>query len=114
MNDLRLLGVQIIECIAKLIGPARNLSFRKRRSARSQHFRKVLTGDVLHDEKLTVAFVEVIAYAWPCRMMHPRQQSRLAFELFAQLLFRKEGFLEGDSRIQTLVNRLVYRAHAAL
>ena len=47
-------------------------------------------------------------------MMKPRQQTRLALELFPQPLFGKKRLFQGDHGVQTQVNRFVNRAHAAL
>ena len=114
MNYLRILRVQIIERVAKLIGPANNFILRKRSVAGGQHLRQILARDVLHYEKLSVALVEMIADARQRRMVHPRQQPRFPLELLAQFLFRKKGLLQRDRRVQSLINCLVHGAHAAL
>ena len=114
MNDLRILRVQIVERIAQLIAPAQHLFLRKGTVAARQHFVKVFARNVLHHQKLPVAFVEMIAYPRQRRMMHPRQQTRLAFELLAQLLIGEQRLFQRDDSIEPLVKRLINRAHAAL
>jgi len=47
-------------------------------------------------------------------MMQPGQQTRFALELLAQFLVRKKGFFQSDGGIETLIQGLVHRAHAAL
>src|SRR5437016_3312437 len=114
MNDLRILRVQIVEGIAQLIAPTQHLFLRKRTVAAREHFVKVFAGDVLHHQKLSVAFVEMIAYPRQRLMMHPRQQTRFAFELLAQLLIGEKRLFQGDDSIEPLVQRFIHRAHAAL
>ena len=46
--------------------------------------------------------------------MQTRLQSCLAFELLAQTFLGKERFFKGNGGIDTLVDRLVNGAHAAL
>ena len=114
MDNLRILGVQIVECVTKLIGPTQHFILRKRRVAMRLHFRQVLSRDVLHHQELTIAFVEMVADARQRRVMQPRQQTRLALELLAQLLIGKKRFFQRHRRIKPLVHGLVNRAHAAL
>ena len=114
MNDLRILRVQIVEGIAQLIAPTQHLCLRKRTVTTREHFVKVLARDVLHHQKLPVTFVEVIAHSRQRRMVHPRQQTRFAFELLAQLLIGEKRLFQSDDGIQPLVYRFINRAHAAL
>ena len=55
---------------------------------------------------------EIVLYGR--RVMQPRQQTRLALELLAQLLIGKKRFFQRNRRIKPLVHGLVNRAHAAL
>src|SRR5438067_13003779 len=114
MNNLGILRVQVIKRVAELIRPTQDLLFGKRSSALCQHRREVFTGDILHQQKLTLALVEVIANARQRLMMESRQETRFTLELFAQLLVGKERFLQRDDRIQPLIDRFVNGAHAAL
>jgi hypothetical protein len=47
-------------------------------------------------------------------MMQTREQARFALELLAQTFVGKERFFEGDSGIETLIDRLVNSAHSTL
>ena len=47
-------------------------------------------------------------------MMQTRKQSRLALELFAQTFVGKQRFFQGDSRVETLIDRFVDGTHATL
>ena len=114
MDNFRILRVQIVERIAKLISPEEHFSLRKGALTCGQHCKKVFARNVLHHEKLTIAFVEMIADARQRLMMQTRQQTRLALELFAQPLFGKKCFFQRDSRIEPLVDRFVHRTHSAL
>ena len=78
------------------------------------HFRQVFSGDVLHHQELTIAFVEMVADARQRLVMQPRQQTCLALELLAQFLVGKKRFFQRNRRIKPLVDGLVNRAHAAL
>src|SRR5690348_7899495 len=114
MNDLRILRVQVVERVEQLIGPGQDLIRRKRSALAVHHFRQVVAGDELHHEKLPVALREMIADARQRRMMQTSEQSRLALELFAQTLVRKQRLLQRYSRIETLIDGLVNGAHATL
>ena len=114
MNNLRVLRVQIIERVTKLIAPARHFFLRKRRITRIEHFEEIFARDELHYQKLSITFVEMIADAGQCLMMKPSQQPRFALELFAKPLVNKEGFLQRDHSIKPLIDGLVHGAHSAL
>ena len=47
-------------------------------------------------------------------MMQTREESCLTFELLPQSFFAKQGLLERDGCVETLVDRLVHRTHTAL
>src|SRR5438552_11478259 len=114
MNDLRILRVKIVERITKLIGPTRDFILRKRGIARGKHLKEILARDELHYQKLSIAFIEMIADSGQCLMMKPRQEASFALELFAKSLVNKKGFLQRDHSIQPLINGLVHGAHSAL
>ena len=97
-----------------MIAPTQHLFLRKRTVAAREHFVKVFARDVLHNQKLPVAFVEMIAHPRQRLMMHARQQTRFAFELLAQLLIGEKRLFQRDGGIEPLVHRFIYRAHAAL
>src|SRR5258706_12275903 len=107
MNYLRVLGVKIIERITKLIAPARDFILWKRSIARVEHLKEIFARNVLHHQKLAIAFVEMIADAGQRLMMKPGQQPRFALEWFAKFLVTKKRFLQHDSRIQPPSNSLV-------
>jgi hypothetical protein len=47
-------------------------------------------------------------------MMQAREESGLAFELLPQAFLGKQGLLERDSGVETLIDGLVNRTHPAL
>src|SRR5215213_4951909 len=114
MDDLRLLGMEVVERIEQLISPRQNLVCRKRPAFARHHLRQVIAGDKLHDEKLAVGFGKMVADAWQRRMMQASEQTGLALELLSQAFIRKKRLFQRHGRIETLVDRLVNRAHAAL
>jgi hypothetical protein len=56
----------------------------------------------------------MIADARQSLMMKPRQQTRLALELFPHPLFGEKRLFQGDNRVQTQIDCFINRAHAAL
>jgi hypothetical protein len=78
------------------------------------HLRQIVAGNVLHYQKLAIAFPKVIAHAWQSWMMHARQQARFALKLASQALIGKQRFLQRDGRVEPLVNSFVNSAHATL
>ena len=89
MNNLRILRVQVVERVAKLIGPRQNLLAGNGPAPR-HHLEQIFARDVLHHQKLAFAFSEMIANARQRRMMKSRQQSRLSLELFPQTFVGKQ------------------------
>ena len=81
MNYLRILCVQIIKRVEQLIAPGQHLIRRKRALLVRHHLGQIVAGNVLHHQKLAIAFAEVIAYARQGRMMHAREQTRFALKL---------------------------------
>src|ERR1043165_4526190 len=114
MNYLRILRVQVIERVEQLIGPGQNLVFRKRASLAIHHLRQIVAGDELHHEKLPVVFRKMVAYTRQRRMMQAREESCFTFELLPQTFLGKQRLLQRDSGVETLVDGLVNRTHAAL
>src|SRR6185503_10945241 len=114
MNYLRILRVKIVERIEQLIGPGQNLIGGKRASFTSHHLRQIVAGNKLHHEELAVAFRKMVTHARQRGMMQTSEQTRFAFELFAQPFVGKQGFFQRNGRIETLIDRLVDSAHAAL
>ena len=114
MNDLRILRVQIIERVTKLICPARDFVLRERAAPSGEHLKEIHARNELHHQKLAVAFVEMIADPGQRLMMKPRQKARFALELFAKFLFNKKRFLQSDHGIKPLIDGLVHGAHPAL
>ena len=47
-------------------------------------------------------------------MMQAGEQSRLALELFSQTLVGKQRLFQRDGGVETLIDRFVHGAHAAL
>src|SRR5207245_2166308 len=114
MNNLRLLRVQVIERVAKLIRPTQHFVLRESPLAARLHLKQILARDKLHHQKLAVVFCEMVADARQRLMMKPRKQARLALELLAQSLVSKERFFKSYDGIKPLIDRFVDRAHAAL
>jgi hypothetical protein len=114
MDDLRILGMEIVERVAELIGPTDNLIFRKRTVSFGEHRGQIFASDVLHDQELSFGFVEVIADSRQGLMMKPRQQASFTFELLAQLFVGEERFFEGYDGVKAFVDGLVNRTHSAL
>ena len=114
MNDLRVLCMQIVESVAKLIRPHQNFLLRKRTLPLCQHPRQIVTRDVLHHQKLAVTLVEMIADTRQRLVVHPRQQTRLSLELLAQLFVGEKGFFQRHSGVETLIHSLVHGSHATL
>ena len=83
MNDLRILGVQIIERIEKLIGPRQYLIRRKGAAFARYHLGQIIARNKLHYEKLTVAFGKVVAHTRQGGMVHARQQPCLPLKLLS-------------------------------
>src|SRR6185503_12413415 len=91
-----------------------NLIGGKRTSFASHHLRQIVAGNKLHHEELAVAFRKMVTHARQRGMMQTCKQSRLALELFAQTFVGKQRFLQRNGGIETLIDRLVNRAHASL
>src|SRR6266550_495796 len=114
MNYLWVLCVQVIKRVQQLVAPGEYLVRWKRAALVCHHLCQIVAGDVLHDQKLTIAFAKMIAHARQSRMMHARKQTRLALKLSSQALVGKQSFLECDGGIETLIDRFVDCTHAAL
>jgi hypothetical protein len=61
MNDLRILRVQVIERITKLVRPPQDIALGKRTLTARLHFKQILAGNVLHHQELAFAFGKVVA-----------------------------------------------------
>ena len=70
MDYLRFLSMKVVERIEKLIRPGQDLTSRKRTTLLRHHRLEIVTGDVLHYEKLALALRKMIAYSWQRWMMH--------------------------------------------
>src|SRR5256885_17238761 len=114
MNDLWILRMQIIESVTKLVGPAGNFILWERGAARGEHHKEIHARNELHYQKLSIAFVEMIADPRQSLMMKPGQEARFALELFAKFLFNKKSLLQRDDGIKPLIDGLVHGAHPAL
>ena len=114
VNNLRILRMQVVERVQKLIRPGQYLIGRKGALLDCQHMGKIFAGDELHHQKLTLTFSEVIANTRQRGMVHARKQPCFSLKLLPQTLISKERLLQCHSGIKTFVNRLVNRAHSPL
>ena len=114
VNDLRILGMQIVERVAKLIGPAQHLCLRERTVPLRQHAEEILAGNVLHYQELSLSFGKVIADSRQRGMVHSRQQTRFALELLAQSFVGEKRFLQRHRGIEPLIKRFIHCPHSAL
>ena len=78
------------------------------------HLRKVVAGNVLHNQKLPLALGEVIADSRQRRVMHASEQSCFSLKLLPQAFIGEQRFLQRHSCIEPLVHRFVDGAHATL
>ena len=84
------------------------------RGSLGHHLGKVVSWNVLHHEKLTFTFSEMIADAWQCPVMESRKQTSFTFELFTQPLVSEKSFFQRDSGIKAFIHSFIHRAHATL
>src|SRR5947209_12213342 len=112
--DRRMLRVQVVERVEELIGPSEHLRDGERTAAPFQHLGEVFARNVLHDEELPLALVEVVADARERRVPKVVEESRLALEGFAQVCVVEESFFQRDGPAEAPVCGDVDRAHAAL
>src|SRR5687767_2215216 len=114
MNDLRFLGMKIVERVQELITPQHDLLYRERSLLLFHHLAEIFTCDKLHHQKLAFILGKMITYARQRRMMHSCKQPGLAFKLFPQTLVGKQRLLQSNRGIKTLVYRFVNCSHSAL
>ena len=114
MNDGRVLAVQVSQRAEQLVTPFDDLIGIKRPATFFEHCHQVIAGDVLHHQKLAVAFGKMIADFRERRVSQTGQQSGFALERLEHHLIGEEGLFECDGIAEPLICGLIDRAHAAL
>src|SRR5260221_14008145 len=115
MQDWRLAGVEILKEAQDMISPTQHVEFGKRFSSRGQQLGQISPRDELHHEKLAVILTEIIHYLGQCHVTKISEQCGLTLKGPARVgIGSDESFFQCDHAANTLVDRFVNCAHAAL
>src|SRR5262245_28460003 len=110
--------MKIFQCVEQLVCPKQDLRGQEHplaaRPAFGKELLQVLTRDILHDQKLSVANGKIIHDYRQSRVPQPVEQSSFLRKSLAELIVTVKGLFQCHSTAEFSICRLVDRSHTAL